>query len=73
MKNYGESPNINQYKFRQKEGNGTGQDTYYVKKQEQQRKLQWIGILRDIEEEVEEENVAKDNRGRNKKYRKIME
>ena len=29
-----------------------GQDTHYVKKQEQQRKLQWIGILRDIEEEV---------------------
>jgi len=27
-------------------------DTNYVKKQEQLRKLHWIGILRGIEEEV---------------------
>jgi len=28
-------------------------DTLYVKKYEQQRKLQWIGILGNIEEEVD--------------------
>ena len=32
--------------------NGIGLDTHYVKNQEQQRRLHWIGILRDIEEEV---------------------
>ena len=35
-----------------KEENGTGLDTHYVKKQEQQRKPHWIGIIRGIEEEV---------------------
>jgi hypothetical protein len=32
--------------------NGIGLDTHYVKKQEQERKPHWIGIIRDIEEEV---------------------
>jgi len=32
--------------------NGIGLDTHYVKKQEQYRKLHYIGILRDIVGEV---------------------
>jgi len=38
-KNYGESPIRSQQKIREKEENGIGLDTHYVKKREQQRKL----------------------------------